>query len=328
MYKFPFKRLVSFEAYGTIFSEDNIWLISDPGSSLESLALSLEDRSTDMVLTPLAAFPNLKRLRLYLLSTHRGRTLISQIKWSIPPSPILALTHLSLHNFFSGPSEHIETCLNQLSFPNLRVLNLDRTEEAVSSVFDFVNRHPTILEFNVHFCSSELVRFEALPKLIAGTGTWVRPRDPQELAEYSKRIAYGRVDEATKDAAKGRRGILVLPHIPNTRIHLKEFAFCRRPLSPVAVAHSSSVGSSEPQYEATALAFRVEDEQANGVGAALASSHLDLIARLFPALEELRVLGDNVQEQHQIWVEWMVSHNLRRWTLAQNHHYRTIFLKP
>ena len=132
-----------------------------------------------------------------------------------------------------------------LSFPNLRVLRLERIGAQIPLVFDFIQRHSTILEANVQFASSmaqeRYLMVESLFPLIYGTGTWIAPSESGIVLAQPTNAALNFVHSMP-------------PNSPESFGPCYQFAFERTPISPDAIQHCSSIGSVEPRYKCIAFA--------------------------------------------------------------------------
>lgn len=274
-------------------------------SSLERLAITWGDRSENALFMPLIAFPNLRRLRMHLDPPRRERSPSWGHEWQLPVDCTTSLTHLTLYDLFVG-SVHVHGCLQNLQFPNLRVFNLQSTPEDPSLVFDFVNRHPTLLELDVSF-TSHAVRFECIPKLIDGTGTWKMPSDPEERIHAPGNIL---VDQATYAAvAEVPPEDRYPPSVEFDHLYCPQLAFSRRPLAPDTMAtSSSSIGSKKPRYEATGLALCILDQSMWSHGPYDDITEIiPVLHRFFPCLEELRICFESPPEEREELYAYMVS---------------------
>ncbi|KAF7793323.1 hypothetical protein EIP86_004435 [Pleurotus ostreatoroseus] len=189
------------------------------------------------------------------------------------------------------------------------MFSLQDTAQDAHQVFDFVNRHPSILEFNVSFTYDE-VRLRCIPKLIDGTGTWKMPSTPEELAKYWGSINNLLVDQPTLEDVENIPPEDRRPpdDIDTGAMYCRSFAFCRRPLPGVTTR--SSAGSRQPRYEATALAFcitRQEDLWGEPYVIRDLAVILYILYRFFPRLEQLRIFDETLPEPEMSWYEYMHS---------------------
>ncbi|KAJ3541091.1 hypothetical protein NM688_g6132 [Phlebia brevispora] len=296
---FPFVRLSSFDSLYSECDANLVQLLTRAQLSLRKLALKWDDAAPVSLFSLLGGFPTLQHLRVHLSMS------VSLTVFLSPQPATMPLTHLVLHDLdWHGRSRHVVTCLKNITFPTLRVVGLYNTSAPGSLVFDFVNRHPTILECNVSLVHQK-VRFEALLALIQGTGTWLLPTEPEDLRAYIARNPDGRVDEVSRvHEYTWPNGRPHLPDIETYMVHTQfdEFAFCRKPL-PGATMLPSSVGSIAPRYTATALAYHITDPR--GFEQSLSehrvqeiislAQSLRRVNMLFPDLEELRLWSDSKQ---------------------------------
>lgn len=159
-------------------------------------------------------------------------------------------------------------------FPKLRVLTLQHATSSPLSIYQFVHRHPTLMEVNVslHPINGDLtLSFSGLEKLIDGTGTWTSPKDAQGDA-----IGWP-FDTVPSD------GIFIT---------FSAFAFVRAPLHSEATHWADPHGSPRPRYTATALALDIdEQEEWESLGFVKTQLHdfLGTMSPRFPALEVLRL---------------------------------------
>ena len=267
---FPFPRLNSFEYTSAVAS----------CSLVQSLEHCRELRNLTLVWSDLCSFDDLGTLsqvwtlRLYLVLSPPSRCEILLVSPVGGISPCSSITTLALVNC-SGHSKIIGQCL-ALSFPRLRVLRLEKLTAPVPLAYDFIQRHSTLLEVNVHFACfiSGSLRLEALLKLIHGTGTWIAPPRSSVVPDQPSALQLNNSNP-------------IPPSFPHYFGWLFEFAFCRTPRSTEAVEWCSPIGSVDKRYDCTAVALSFEaDEMSNFAGANILFRTL---REHLPALEELRV---------------------------------------
>ncbi|KAJ3475907.1 hypothetical protein NLI96_g11517 [Meripilus lineatus] len=191
-----------------------------------------------------------------------------------------------------------------LDLPNLQIFSVKGLgSNEVTHVYDFVQRHSTLLEVNLA-CSSFLdtpLRLEALIKLIEGTGTW-NAEDPP-IFDYSFRYRYIRrcLDENAKlgfdepryvwcpyDHGEEDRHYRFPEDIPDTSIVFRKFGFIRKPIFPDALEWRSSTGSEKARYYATSLALEMLDDDEYHVNYQFIEDFL-MLSYCFPELQELRI---------------------------------------
>lgn len=232
---FRWSNLESFECLDAVVN---------PGWNFQALYDCQELRNVailwpcNLLFPDLDDFPNVETLRLYLTDVNKNH--------SPRPSPPIGtysnLHTLAMHELYDFQA--IERCCRGLNFPNLRVLKLTEIESPARTVYDFVQRHSTLLEVNLTFAIDHVspLRLEALLKLIDGTGTWVRPEGngvPVDQPDYNDMVG-------------------APTPLPTRIAHMygvfSAFAFTRRPLSPQALEWRSYHGSPHPRYKCTAFA--------------------------------------------------------------------------
>lgn len=185
-------------------------------------------------------FPELETLRLFMVDVDRNST----PRPSPPIGSYSSLRTLAIHELYDFQA--IERCCRGLSFPKLRVLKLTDVEGQPSIIYDFIQRHSTLLEVNIRFSSTwdeaSPLRLEALLKLIDGTGTWVRPSEGSGLPVDQPSLRDMDAQSPRPPSWKESYGVFY------------EFAFSRRPLSPEALEWRSSTGSPHARFRCTAFA--------------------------------------------------------------------------
>ena len=168
---------------------------------------------------------------------------------------------------------HLKECY----FPKLRVFTMQHATSAPLLLYQFVHRHPTLMEVNISLhpndqeCSLWL---PGLEKLIDGTGTW-RSKDAQD-SEAADVIGWP-YDTTPSD---------------RTFILFTAFAFARVPLHPDATQWRDPHGSPHPRYMATELALDVDaQDEWESMGFTPTRMHgfLATMSPRFPALEVLRL---------------------------------------
>ncbi|EKM48716.1 uncharacterized protein PHACADRAFT_202488, partial [Phanerochaete carnosa HHB-10118-sp] len=236
---FQWPNLVSFECVDAVTTPGyNFEALSASSSGLRNLVLLWR---CNLLFPEIGPFPKLKTLRLFMVDVDRNGTL----RPSPPIGTYGSLRTLAIHELYSF--EAIERCCRGLSFPNLRVLKLTYVEGQPSIIYDFVQRHSTLLEVNICFSNTwdeaSPLRLEALLKLIDGTGTWVRPSEGSRLPVDQPSLKDVDAQSPTRPPSwKESYGVFY------------EFAFSRRPLSPEASRWRSSTGSPHARFKCTAFA--------------------------------------------------------------------------
>ena len=309
----PFPNLVSYESIGATSYIADLRKLLPARESLKKIHIIWEDQGLKDLFIPLILFSKLEQLRLYLRNQRWKGPDETETEWHLPIDCTTTLTHLTLYDLEHSYSAHVNGLLRNLHFPNLRMFSLQDTAQDAHQVFDFVNRHPSILEFNVSFTYDE-VRLRCIPKLIDGTGTWKMPSTPEELAKYSGSINNLLVDQPTLEDVENVPPEDCRPpdDIDTGAMYCRSFAFCRRPL-PGVTTRSSSAGSRQPRYEATALAFcitRQEDLWGEPYVIRDLAVVLYILYRFFPRLEQLRIFDETVPEAEMSWYEYMVRSQL------------------
>ena len=188
-------------------------------------------------------FAHLETLRIVLCNeAHPGESYPAIPYW--PTS--LTVTTLSIHDTAHG-SDIVRSFCRDTRFPNLRVLRLDGIDVNAQRVYDFINRHPTLLEVSIGFrpLSSRTLRLEALLKLIDGTGTWIkRDQHPGHLLlDQPTYLDYDSNHPVPADFLW-------------TWGSFFEFSFARVPLLADGTQWDSGMGSQTPRYRCTAFAIK------------------------------------------------------------------------
>ncbi|TFY63970.1 hypothetical protein EVJ58_g2927 [Rhodofomes roseus] len=288
----PFRRLRSFSCW-------------DVRADVHALALFwlCPDMTTfELVWDQKQGLPDFRRWPLLTtLRLHFTKTLSSEWYPSVFP-PYEMLTTLMV--FEEKHSHWLCGHMQKVTFPRLRVLNLELASSHPRTLYQFIHRHPTLMEVNISLAfllDDNVPIFAGLLKLIDGTGNWGNPNDSG--------TSNGAVD-------------IVDPHrdhVPHDGafITFRTFAFTRVPLSPRATEWRDSSGSAEPRYAATGLAIEVEDQddyEQGGHKIARFHDFMDDMAPLFPQLEVLR-LGYRTDYWHWSFCDLMQScaASLRKW---------------
>lgn len=278
---YPFTRLRSFEC---------IYAACAP-CILRSLQHCPDLKTVSLAWNDETPFPKAEYLskvetfRLYLSrkiespATTRRETPLGTTHPTLGLPAYTCITTLALHDCADG-SDIVNQCM-KLSFPNLRVLRLGFIVAAVPLVYDFIQRHTTILEANVEFPVRRLtsrLRFSALMKLIHGTGTWIAPEGSTVI-----------VDQPVLPETV--TGPLVPPEWEDNYGFFYRFAFSRRPIISQHMEEQSSTGSDQPRYDCTGLAIKfLEDEEDEDPELyANIETFMDRMPASLPYLEELRV---------------------------------------
>lgn len=224
---------------------------------------------------------------------------------------ISSITTLQIVNF--SDADWPDKYWLKSKFPNLRVFNLQNTEASPRPVFDFVQRHPTILEVNIHFIGDADVRLEAILKLIDGTGTWLPPEDLETYKEPGDPRCFYITTEGKKKyldtPEMDEMSPITYPDdIPNTRYASESFAFKRVPLTPEATTWGKRDGSPHPRYQATEFAILLSDQDyLEFSGRAFGHFHdFFLLADKFPVLQVLRVMSGTHIPMEYTFEEYIV----------------------
>ena len=301
--RFPFPSLRSLEVIECL-PERNIMHSLQDTRYLEHLTLAWQDT---WPFPDISYTPNLRTLRL---------NIVYRPDHSIPtPFPSLdpcsaSLTTLHLNNVLPGdwPAHY----WLELTFLQLRVLNVQHTSTAFQPVFDFVHRHPTLMEVNLDFESFKDIRLEAILKLVDGTGSWCTPSGCGTFVEGNRRfyltpektMVY--LDESEVDLTDFQS---YPDDIPDTHYVTTEFAFKRVPLTPEATKWKQQAGSPIPRYQATEFFITLNDQDTlDAAGVAFGSLHeFFLLADRFPAVEILRVTSEELVLHEPKFSEYMVG---------------------
>ncbi len=231
----------------------------------------------------LDTFPELRTLRLYFL------------RESIPPlSGSRTLTTLVLDGAQNCDWSVgiMNTSVALVMFPNLRVFRLETVWADQHQVFDFVQRHATLMEVSVSMSELTLpFRLEALGMLIKGTGTWYEFGRPDDEIDGEANEGWDNPCEENKGADGSP---LLNPVFPYSYIRFNSFSFSRVPITPTATKWKSSRGSKQPRYRATALSFRTfEIGRWTPLNLPVADiPDVLLLSDYFPSVEELRISSD------------------------------------
>ncbi|KAJ3541089.1 hypothetical protein NM688_g6134 [Phlebia brevispora] len=288
---FVFPNLITFECLLGLFTPAEMRLLTAASSQkLKELTISWHDRHG---FVSQSSLPQLDTLRLYLKDPPSLHPINEPFRQPTPLAPYTSITRLMLHETTYDASKFVQYYLEKAHFPNLRVLNLQEVMTSGNRTFDFIQRHPTLLEVNVSI-DSVRVRFESVHKLIEGTGTWCLPTNGAIETVDIDQASYEETD--IEDPRP--------PFIPDTWLLTHDFAFRRKPLKADSTQWQSSCGSKHPRYTTTALAFHVEDQSfwttAGLECRALVPDIISLLADLYPELEELSVSTDTWQpDEHR-----------------------------
>ncbi|TFY69979.1 hypothetical protein EVJ58_g102 [Rhodofomes roseus] len=207
-------------------------------------------------------------------------------------------------------SEWLDDHLRRAHFPSLRVLNLQNATSPPWLVYQFVHRHPTLLEVNVSF-DEDLdcwLAFDRLLKLINGTGTW-GPEDSESKVDDPNFTIQG------------------IPSLAEEKYCVPtRFAFSRVPLYPEATLADQPEGPQRERYTATGLALHIVDQcfwEDYGPEVVRLHQFLERMPRVFPQLAELRLaydtpyIDDSFQRIMQSCAESLSSwSSLRRLTFS------------
>ncbi|KAI0962042.1 hypothetical protein AcV7_000971 [Taiwanofungus camphoratus] len=282
---YPFSNLLSFTCLQGMCGHRELVPLR-VSTRLSSLCLSWRDTYT---FPKIHHWPELKTLRLYICSgVPYQRPVIRAPRYETYNS----LTTLVVNDH--GWSHWWHGHIGMVTFPRLRVLNLQEAMSPPHDVYHFIHRHPTLREVNVSFFESCTLSFEGLLKLIEGTGTW-KPLLPQinlnDVTEEAFNVPKPNVDDPvfSFDTDPGI--------IPQTCITFDAFAFARAPLSPEMTQWNELSGSPQPCYAITALALPIYDQCEYEAEGFEVTTLLDLFdfAERFPAMEELRIASETTQ---------------------------------
>ncbi|KAI0785025.1 hypothetical protein C8Q75DRAFT_341495 [Abortiporus biennis] len=213
-----------------------------------------------------------------------------------------------------------------LKFPKLKVVDLQNIGSCDPKIiYDFIQRHSTLLEVNVSFEEAEL-RFEGLIKLINGTGTWIARKKSIAVGgnkyRYTSTDSIAALDEPClvyrQVPGKLKMKCRPLPDdLPNSYIIFDAFAFTRVPISPTSTQWKSHKGSQNPRYEATKLALHIHDQyrwEKKFYKVAYIHDFL-LYHELCPKLEELRLSSETWLESDKYFDLYMreIGFRLANW---------------
>ncbi|GJE84948.1 hypothetical protein PsYK624_010240 [Phanerochaete sordida] len=242
-------RSVSSNIHQLPIRPQKITLETPPGmSALASRVPQLEQLGifwqSDHTVPPVDLFPALQSLKIIVDSEALRRERWEPTDFACGIRSVV-ITTLAVHELTDTSSVLHSLCDgSKYAFPNLRVLHLTQVKVAVPKVYDFVHRHPTLLEVSVGFAPwyHRSLRLEALVKLIQGTGQWVRPKDqlgPMLDQPSFEEYVVGAATPPDFDCSWGA---------------FYEFAFARVPVSEAATSDLMT-----PRYLCTALAIRFLD---------------------------------------------------------------------
>ena len=262
----PFARLQAFSCYDVVVDR----------YVLSMLRLCPHITTFDLIwdqsigLPDFGSWPGLETLRLHLIR----ESSICAYTSALPRYDMLTTLSICEGAHSSWLCVHMQGSL----FPKLRILDLQNATSSPLLIYQFVHRHPTLLEVNISLHPNNddiMLSFTGLQKLIDGTGTWSSLKGAQHN-EPSDVIGW--------------------PHdmIPSdgTFITFSSFAFARVPLHPEATQWRDWRGSPHPRYAATELALDVDaQDEWESMGFAVTRLHnfLATMAPRFPALEVLRL---------------------------------------
>lgn len=238
------------------------------------------------------------------LRLHIARGSVDPKRRQLPPlfapNRYSGITTLALHDR-RGTSDALDQCLRS-SFRSLRVLRMEHLSAPASLVYDFIQRHPTIREANIHFVPeipTHSLRFAPLMELIHGTGTWIAP-------EGSKAVADQPLAARTFDTYDVH---LVPPEWPENYGFFYRFAFARRPIVPhSSETLTSSIGTKEARYECTSLAISFLEEEDDILPATYQpiDTFMEKMHTTLPALQELRLFTRAELENGDDFTSFMV----------------------
>ena len=264
---FPFPHLQSFSCWQGSFSIGHIMCLKGC-PRLTSLNILVYEGIEPVYF---GHWPELHTLRLEFY--RKLRRLESPLKF-----PDYAhLTTLAINDHIG--SEWLDGHLRQAHFPCLRVLNLRCLVSPPWLVYQFIHRHPTLLEVNIGYDqgTNHWFAWDRLVKLIDGTGTWgpTSPANP---------------DPNFDDPEFHRDGI---PDLRTETYTVSNcFAFSRVPLSLEATQWDQPSGSPQPRYTATGLAMYIVDQcfwEDHGTEVMRFHQFMAQMHRVFPRMEELRL---------------------------------------
>lgn len=307
IHRSPFLSLTSFACLDASTTHDVLERLSD-SKGLTSLTLVWGGKRR-LELQKLTA---LEALRIYVDGPRVVRLLA-------PLSPLATLTKLVVHDNRTCRWSEQLVAGRRVLFPCLRVLRLDECPAEVRDVFDFIQRHPTLLEVAVSLCDDfPPIRLEALKKLVEGTGTWAD--EPCEGVKQRNGLSGEIVDERDSPHAEltedGQISLHYKDEFPDTHLQFVLFAFTRVPVTDIATLWQSGRGSPQPRYKTTGLAFRIMDQerwQLFGIPVAYVPDILSVAKVHFPDVEELRVSSDTVY-----WQDNFVMFMVRCYSIRTN----------
>ncbi|KZT68999.1 hypothetical protein DAEQUDRAFT_727175 [Daedalea quercina L-15889] len=273
----PFSKLQSFSCWSAV---TNSYILS-------SFRLCPEVKTFNLIWDQQQGFPNfspwqrLETLRLHFIG--------DPCQTCMYPATIPSydtLTTLSILE--EAHSSWLCSHLREATFPKLRVLSVLQAACPPHLMYNFIHRHPTLLEVNISLhpdCDDFAFGFDGLLKLIDGTGTWTDPTDPK--GKRSADIIGWAFDDDS------------LPM--GTPITFLAFAFARVPLYPQATEWHEPVGSPRPRYAATALALEVDSQDEwEDMGFRIVRLH-DFLATMAPRLPRLEVLRLGYHTDYKDW---------------------------
>lgn len=264
---FPFPHLKSFSCWQANLTTEHLACLHG-SPHLATLNILLAE-----VLEPVyfGHWPALRTLRLEFLN--KLRRLQAPLRF-----PAYAhLTTLAVNDHVG--SEWLDNHLRRAQFPRLRVLNLQDLVSPPWLVYQFIHRHPTLLEVNIGYDQStnHWFAWDRLVKLIDGTGTWgpTSPAAPDPSFDDPEFFRDGIPDLQTETYTVSIR-----------------FAFSRTPLYPEATQWDQLSGSPQPRYTATGLAMYIVDQcfwEDHGIEVMRFHQFMEQMHQVFPKMEELRL---------------------------------------
>lgn len=289
--RIPFSRLQSFSCFDVVTNRHALsmfWLCPD----ITKFEL-IWDQSCGF--PDFGPWPGLETLRMHFL----GELSLCRYPSTIPSYDMLT----ALCVFEKTHSSWLCVHLQEADFPNLRVFSMQHATSLPPLMYQFIHRHPTLMEVNIslHPDNDDIAfSFSGLQKLIDGTGTWMRLKDPKEKENLDV-IGWGH-DAIPSDA---------------TFITFSAFAFARVPLHPEATQWQDPRGSPHPRYTATELALEVDSQDEwERMGFTVTRLHhfLETMSPRFPALEVLRLgYRTNYHDWHFAALMKHCAESLRQW---------------
>lgn len=217
-----------------------------------------------------------------------------------------SITTLALYAL-GGTQALVKECLARCHFPGLRELTVRCWLLEPLSVFQFIHKHPTLLEVNIDTSHRRHIRIELLLRLIDGTGTWFDPANDGSIPKFTMQSHYN-----GNDIERWTRTTMAIPgfpgFIPGCDITCSNFAFKRAPIDLHRPLWKSHNGSWHPRYRCTALALAdlTTTEEDMGDASPRMIRALREITLAVPDLEELR-LQINSREDLGRYMMWLVS---------------------